>query len=476
MVTPIKRNTPQTRRTRKPAIKRAIRKPRNTTLLNNVRTVESITRALGKMPKPMANMGGAYLHCRMDPFSSDGKGSIPDGGNTGFFTVDNRTVDNIVIGDSGNYIIQTLPTLPCSAVMLGTGGATGTKINGANIVWGTGPPVLVPNLSVTAPLSVLPQWLSAVGTLYPGQSFNDVYNASNARLVSVGYKLTYTGQILSCAGSITVTPNDVAISPFSQVTNASPFAVANTLAVTLDTSDLSGSYYTKTGTNVLQLDGSTNPNALTRDSVVFRPEEGVYIIPKHKTNVFKNIPITDTVSALVSNPTSDQTTGALTFNMINATNSAFPNSVYQGGVIWYDNDWSGVQVTIAGMTPGSTFRWDTIWCMEINPAVSSPFASLTVKASPNNPSAITTAQAASNAKPVAAPGRPVNPVIVSPSSMESSPPPREPSSFKFHNDYYVGDFNPLTDWNSSMTFKKEDGYLTLYNGKGGSSSYERRRP
>jgi hypothetical protein len=460
----------------KPSPRRRLPK-RNKTLLPHKRTIDTIERALART-STMARSGMSdYMHCRMDPFASSGKGSIPDGGNNSYVVVDNRSFDTIVIPDTSTYIIQTLPTLPASAMLFGPTASAGCTVNGVPITF-SATSNLSTNIGSGTPLSVLPQWLAGGGYL-PGISINDPYMAATARLVSCGYKLTYTGPVLTAAGSITVTPNDVALSVLEPTTSGVSLISPGQTNLTIKNNSNVLAQVATIGTLLLQLDGTTNSAALTRDTIVLRPEQGVYIVPKHKSNVFKNIPVSDTASGLVANPTTDSTLGLAYTNLFTLNNTTVADSTYDGGIIWYDNDWSTTQITIAGMGVGASFRWDTIWCMELNPSISSVIAPLTIKASPNVPSEVVAAQTATNKRPNATSGRPVIDMIPTGTPLPDTGMDEgtyQPSTFTFNAgnkiETFIGD---KPNFNSLSTFKLEDGYLTFTLKDGSIQSYERRR-
>jgi len=364
------------------------------------RTIMSISKDLQKPFKTSMPKLPPYVHCRIDPFGSDGTSSIPDGANTSFITSDTRMFDNISLTQpslTGTYsfAIQTLPTLPASALITGTSGAL--TVNGVAITDATFQTTLNgPNSTYyQAPLSVLPPYLgtaSATGNYLPGSANNDPYNSNTARLVAAGYRLIYTGPTLTCQGIITVTPSDVGIAD-----GPDTFAATNPLGIR----DTAGTIVAiAQSTPQLVLDSGNNPKAMTRDTVTLRPEQGLTFIPRHKGSNYKVQPTTDLAKAILANAGAIGGTGG---NNMFGRNNLAAASTYNGGVIWYDNDWTGCKICVQDVNFDATFRWETIWCMEYNPAPGGVLSTLTKEATKSAPSEIIQAEKILAQMPIAQP-------------------------------------------------------------------------
>jgi hypothetical protein len=366
------------------------------------RTIMSISKDLQKPIRTSMPKLPPYVHCRIDPFGSDGTSSIPDGANTSFITSDTRMFDNISLTQPStvstySFTIQTLPTLPSSAIIVGA--SAPLSINGINITDATFSSSLNGPSSTTyqAPLSVLPPFVgapSATGNYLPGTISNDPYNSNTARLVAAGYRLIYTGPALTCQGVITVTPSDVGI---AEGPDTSVVLATNPLGIR----DTAGTIVPITAnTPQLALDAGLLSKAMTRDTVTLRPEQGLTFIPRHKGANYKVQPTTDMAKAIVANASNIGTIGA---NNMFGRNNVAASSTYNGGVIWFDNDWTGCKICVQDVNYDATFRWETIWCMEYNPAPGGVLSTLTKEATKSAPSEIIQAEKILAQMPIAQP-------------------------------------------------------------------------
>jgi hypothetical protein len=389
-------------------------RPKQQSNFNVGRTVDTVQRALAKIQprmRPQSAMND-YVHCRIDPFASSGLAAIPDGSNTNYVTTDSRMFDTLNMnGTAGDFSIQTFPFSPCSAAL---SGPNTMLVNGYPINLNPG---YAQNSSGKYPLSVLPAYLSAPGTLsvlaannatIPGAfgstsapSPTNPYQSPTGRLVAAGYKLSYTGPAFDCSGSVTVTPADISV---TESATGLYTGVGVGLVYTIFESDSNAvtTYQVPTGCPVLNVDVSYGTTAMTRDSVVMRPEQGIYFMPRHKTKDFKVRPFFNTVCATVSNLDSANSSPTNVSNMFTSNANATFNT-YGGGIVWYDDDWSSAQITVRGANADASFRWDTIWCFEYNPVPSNLVANLTKKRSPDQPSSLAKASQILDHAPIAIP-------------------------------------------------------------------------
>lgn len=149
---------------------------------------------------------------------------------------------------------------------------------------------------------------------------------------------------------------------------------------------------------VLGIDGTVISN-YTKDSVIFRPELGATVVSKHRTNDYKNIPTADVPYGTIANKS---ITTAPSTNINAFCTPGIGNNL--AGLIWYDNDWTGHNITVRGVGAGNTFRVETSYCFEINPSNVSNLYPFTVKQSPKLNSAILTrAQTLTGSLPAATP-------------------------------------------------------------------------
>lgn len=221
----------QTKPKRKRKRAKRQRKRRGPGNLSSFSTINNIQRTLMSNAMQSPKSLSSYVHCRMNPFQSH-KGpaaAIPSGDNENFVVIDNFMYDDITAVTGATFFIQTLPMLPVTAVIssISAAGTHDLNINNVNFLssgntnWGNYP------IGVVTPYRAL--------TLTPGIAVDDPYQSVSARMVSIGYKLTYTGQSATCSGTVTVTPNNVGFTLAGSLTAstgniASPSAVSGNLA------------------------------------------------------------------------------------------------------------------------------------------------------------------------------------------------------------------------------------------------------
>jgi hypothetical protein len=366
-------------------------------LSQNYKTTNQIEKSLMALSISGRNKGlPPYVKCRLNPFYTNpgGPAGIPDAGNTNFIVVDSLTFDTITCVGTGGFTVLTMPTLPSMALITGAGsvGATDINING----------VSYRNLANTAAsISIPPQYKT--GTAYaPGSNADDPYSSANARLVSVAYRIMYTGQANTCSGTITVTPAPIGFANGGLITSGVSPPSATTTACSVV--DYTGAviYQCPYNTPVLIMDGgngllSTASNlTYTKDSVCFRPEHGAFITPRHRTNDFKCYPTSADPPVLIYNQTVNLP--GTNYTAVSRNNS--PNST---GIVWYDGDWGAVQINVAGVQPGHTYRIECASCFEYGVGLTSAFSPLAQKTSESKPKEIVMANAMQASQPIALP-------------------------------------------------------------------------
>jgi len=388
--------------TRKPAGRKLVKQlpqrnrgqGKTTTGMSTLRTVDTISR---RLITGMNNMQigpkarHPYLACRANPFAGHGGRGIPDGNNDNFVVTDLYAADTIALGAGANtFSIQTLPSLPVSS-FLGT--SDPVSVNGvtyaANSIATVSSFPLQENQVFRAfvPLGTPAQWplknIGSAGATIP----SDPYNSNKARFVAFAYRLTYTGPAYNCAGSITITPNSAC---FQDIGNTLSSSAASATIVAVSTENTAGARtQLPLGTPMLSLDYSLEPNQISRESLTIRPEQGLLLIPKHATSDFKIRPIYDSPQGLLQND-SLQNTGATVSN--NKLCIMKTTTLTSGGVVMYDNDWSGFVLNFTGLNSDASFRWETVYCVEYSPNAISAFKGLTKRSEPAAPQVIKEAQ------------------------------------------------------------------------------------
>jgi len=365
-----------------------------------------------------------YVRCRVNPFMGSGKGGIPDGGNDQFIVTDLYAYDTIALtAPASSFIIQTFTALPTTAALSAPPGAT-ILVNGNTFVANSqstnsgtfaGTTVAVPPATSNGayPLgrSQIYSGRSPIGNIpsyLPGTTVIDPFSALSMRVVAIAYRLIYTGIAFECSGSITVTPNTTSFTEVGPTGSGGTGTTAPSVATVQTPDGTTSSFRMLSGTPLVSWNAGPVPTFFNKDSVTFRPEQGVLFLPKHRTNDFKIKPVADTPMGILWNTAPLQSAVAISANYLNSLtydiNTASPGpSVYGGGIVWYDNDWSGVTISATGINSGATFRWETVYCMEVVPQANSTVASMTRKAEAERLSAIKQAQTIVNDMPTAVP-------------------------------------------------------------------------
>lgn len=350
-----------------------------------------------QLRNPLPRVADPYLSCRLNPFRAVTGSGIPDGSNRDYIIVDLKCYNDITCVTSAGFIIQTLPMLPFSAVIAGmTANTNDLMIDGVAYTNTSNPTSLV----AWYPLGYFPQLATQLG-YYPGALTQDPWLATKARLVSIGYKLIYTGQVLQSSGTITVNPNNVGVNVGPTTTSATPSGTE--LTAVYENASITPTQSPKS-TVLLNLDCSVNPNAYVRDASIYRPENGVTVMPKHTGPTFEVRPINTNASMLVSGI--DLVAGINAVSVACAPTSGTTGAgVAPGpGVIWYDDSWSAAQIVAKGVTAGNTYRFETVMCFEMNVSGTSAFAPLAKAGSPSNPALVARANEMSSNMPLSTAG------------------------------------------------------------------------
>lgn len=359
---------------------------RSRMLLSNAkRSPDTIISALTKSMNKASignNAKSQYHMCMLNPFLHKAEQGIPDGSNANYVVIDSYTADTIGSIGSHEFIIQTLPFMPCTAGIASLGSI---NVNGISITANTSYDISSTDpKSSLYPLAVPAAWRTSP-YYTPGQEQDDPYNSSTCRWVAVGYRLIYTGPATTCAGVITVTPNDVGCGNFNMI-STSVTGVANTWAFHEVTPTGVSGGATPIGTPVVQADIHIDPNSFTSQTMTFRPEQGVSIFPKHKGSSYIPKPTNNPVGII--GPGRTDTSETIKYSLLKSEGDE-----YSGGIVWYDDSWSCYTIRASGLNSDATFRLETVVIAEFNIQQNSAIATLANKQSPSKPSDFTKVQA-----------------------------------------------------------------------------------
>jgi hypothetical protein len=398
----------QQRKRRRQRKAKPVPKNVNGTISSTPRTNSSVIHTLAKPAMGQPSTLNPYVICRTNPFIAKGGGGIPDGGNTSFITTDLFAVNTIACSQAhSSFMMQLTGWLP-APIMLAPYPSTALTLDSVTL---TAPASVQPDGTVSAnswfPMGVAPNMLAIDGGVVPGSDVIDPFYSTDARLVSWGVRIIYTGPVNTCAGSISITSNSCSLTRVGTSTDSfstTGSTHAQKVGFLTVENDQTTVFNTVSGSPILDCDILIDPTIMTRDTVTLRPEQGALIIPRHKTRDFKLQPTMGTGQGVtVAYQGGNATNGSLYRNIMASVNDA-----YSGGIFWFDNDWEGVLVVFNGINSDATFRVETVMCMEFNPSSSSGFFPLTKKESMMNENAIKQAETITKARPVATPltGRP----------------------------------------------------------------------
>jgi len=365
-----------TKKKSNPPPRRTARKKQQPFLSNAPRTPGTIITTLGrKRANPVAL--SHYVKCRIDPFHSPGGAGIPDGQNSNFVVADTFSVNNFSATVAGqSIVIQTTNTLPSCAMIASLS------------------PMTVDGLTVAASTSLQPVAATASTSWYPicipssyiglgaaDTVFADPYQSSTARMVSCGFRLIYTGPAQTCAGTIRITPNNIGWT----------IGAPSTAGATVENVTRAGAPGANLviGTPIIVADININSTAMTRSTMTLRPEQGLYVLPTHKANNFKNQP-TYVVPYV---PVANVNQAGVAVNQNNLWRDAGGSPITLG-IVWFDNDWACYQIALSGLNADASFTLEAVVCVEYNPAVTSPWFPNSIGSSPNKPGEIAQGQAA----------------------------------------------------------------------------------
>lgn len=296
-----------------------------------------------------------YAKCRLDPFNSMGSTGIPDGLSARKIVIDHRSFTNINFTGSGtSFDIVILPTLPFQAVF-----RTPTPAN-VTLDGNIGSAGTINNTFV--PINVPPEYMVNALNSPSNLTYGDNPFLSNqARIVTVGFKLTYTGPPVNASG--TLLGSSVALDWTSGSTNRLAAPTTGSWAAATDS--------TYSNANTLDIDVTLNNNAVP-ESVFVRTDQGA-------KGVLKTLQPVSTVkpwigeSYLPLNAATGRTFVGIGRNSAGA--SIYPN------ICFFDNRFQSIMLSGSNMASGTGLLLEVITCVEYYPEPGSTFARL-AKASP----------------------------------------------------------------------------------------------
>lgn len=328
----------------------------------SARTLESVEKALTKMSlNGPSNPAKGYLACRYSPFDGHSHG-VPDGNGRNLTLRDYYTAFDISCDESG-FDAVIVPWVPIQALIRpGKPGGT-VNINGHPYVSPADVTVWSANSSKT---------IAALGNHPSVMTANGDNHIASGRIVTVGYKLIYTGRASTCEGIIQadlfpqkldlVETNAAAIKRWLWTGAAAPSDwAANTV-------------------KVANMDFDVLSDALAPTTVVSRPEHGLTGVLSRRTssknNTFKPyyelglVPIQD-----FGAPGGTYTT----FTAYPAiSDDSYHNNPRCPTISLVDDDFNVVRLRVrTGTSNASNYRLEVLTCVQFEQTPSFPLLSLT---------------------------------------------------------------------------------------------------
>jgi len=338
-----------------------------------------------------------YVKCKLDPFNHKGSDGIPDHNSKTRVTVDHHGYVDFNI-QNGNIVWRILPMMPFQAAW--------NTLNGqfTGIVGGQLIDITNPEWTNTWTPSIIPPEYNGVAIRDPeiGGSIGNPYGAVTARIVGIGWRLTYTGKALDATGVVNVRRIGTHLDSIN--TNSAQIRSTN---ITRE-----GVAYTVPGDRVkiATIDFPPAFLLLTPDTIVRRPEtnlNGVLTqqIIGEQCAFFEQPLIPVTSDRYPARGAIDANSGALfttaTSNVTNLnTTPAF--SIF---------DPSYVMTEISMINCIGNYRLEVLTCMEYVPEPNSVMQSLARRPLPEDKFAISLANNVLKDTPAAATGLNSNPKV-----------------------------------------------------------------
>lgn len=301
-----------------------------------------------------------YIQCRLTPFDSPANGlGIPDDTDAKRLVVDHRQVTSFVVGSTGAFNIVIAPTLP-QVIWYNTIGVGDTtfKVNGYHPTYQNGGVGAFHPICLNQYSNLLLTRKNAAGNY---NSFPLYLQATRARIVTIGYRIIYTGSTMNNSGSIMV--NRLGLSCQPAIPNPATFKVLNDHGPTDED-------YNVNQVLVVRTNMQTTFDSSVAETVRVPLRQGVTGLLKHGSGQYRWIDVTDNETYLAA--TGNDLFGILTQTQDNGVD----NIKRWPSVTFIDDEWSPAAIAIRGATEGQTFDLETVFCIEYIPNIESDASSI----------------------------------------------------------------------------------------------------
>lgn len=317
-----------------------------------------------------------YIHCRTNPFCTSTSTGIPDGSSVRRLVFDHRSRSVVQCNGTGLLDIQFIPAIPNGALYRSASTSTTAQwiVDGRNII---DPNIVTGSAVSTAGGSI--GWVQ--GNFYPeynalqlqdpnaNNATNNPIPASRARVVSMGWKISYIGQPMQASGYYYATrqPTDLIGAP---MLNNDPVLVYPTGAVVSQTTYAADACY-------MQFINSTEPaGAATQTQTSDRIDVGCTGVlranaaPEYKVVPKQNYFLVPQIAASSINLPS----------MIDSVSGAC-----YGSIRFWDDRFDPTTVRIQGMTSGTSLLVETVLCIEYEVDTNSILSRIAEPSAPARP-------------------------------------------------------------------------------------------
>lgn len=297
-----------------------------------------------------SNIDMAYAHCRLDPFMSAAGASIPDASPVKRLVVDYVTRSTITQTLAGDFDILITPTLP-NAAMVKPRVTNSITLDGSLLI-DTTPSTMSLDGVGWFQSNVYPEWATyaAASPTIDMASLRPIAGAK-ARLITVGWRITYIGAPLTASGMISAT--ETAWSKVGGIVqNQETINVVNSSGVIAG--NLPDAIYVQQGSL-----GQIVAGGRTRGTVSNRVDQGMSGVLKVNDVQadWKEMPVQ--AFYIGASPSSNSVSST-------AVVAALTNRTY-GSTAFWDDRFNPTHIRITGAAAGSNFILETITCIEVEP-------------------------------------------------------------------------------------------------------------
>lgn len=312
-----------------------------------------------KNPKAMNKLINPYIQCRLSPFAASNGLGIPDDTDAKRLVVDHRQITSFRMGSSGSMNIVVAPTIP-QIVWFQTTTDTDTTytVNGDHPTTHNGDGNIFHPVTITQYQNMLLTRFDAAGYY---NTFPTYLQAMRARIVTIGFRIIYTGSTMNNSGSIMINKFGLSLQP--PIGNSDQFHVLNGHGPT----DLT---YNNNQVMIIRSNMSRTFDSIVADTVRVPLRQGVHGLLKHASGDYKWCDVTDNETYITA--VNFDRTSLLTQGLDRGPDylSQWPS------VQFCDDQWSPASISIRGATEGQTFDLETVFCIEYIPNLESESSSL----------------------------------------------------------------------------------------------------